>query len=288
MPDRVEEILKKIHVLLAKAEAYHGSTDRVIISKRDMFVILEELNEEVYHVLDRYEATSRSRDKARLEFEKYQADTIDRTKRKTEEVNAASLIYSDTMLNEVRQIIADAKTSFEEEMNKVTSQLEDMCFDIDVNKKDVLSKLRELDESERYEKLLEEERLNEGKKEKDKKSEAEESEDDAPKKAEIVVKIHDPGDTGITMFGKKRSPKKTKEEKKQMLEEMKRQEERHDEPSEEEPEVGEGRFKASDFDLDKEYFDFVDGVDGDSSDSSEKGQKKSVLDSFFNRTKISH
>lgn len=278
MQDRVEDILKKIHVLLAKGEAYHGSTDRVIISKRDMFNILEELNEAVYQVLDQYEATSRSKEKARLDFEKSQNDIVVRTKRKIGEVNAASLMYTDSMLTDVKDAIEDARDTFEEEMKNILNRLDSLTADVDINKKDVLSKLRELEESERFEKMLEQERLEMDKSEAD--DDDDEQPDDAPKKADIVVKIHDPGDTGITMFGKKRAPKKTKEEKRQMLEDMKRKDD--DAEGDDVPDVGGRHFVAEDFDLDKEYFEFIDG---DSDDSSDSEPKKGFFDSLFSKNK---
>ena len=39
MPEDVEEILKKIHIMFAKCEALEGTPDRVIVSKQEMFVL---------------------------------------------------------------------------------------------------------------------------------------------------------------------------------------------------------------------------------------------------------
>jgi len=66
MPDRIEEILKEIHVMFAKCEAYGNSPDLVIISKSELFELLEKLNEGIDEVLDQYEATTRSRERARI------------------------------------------------------------------------------------------------------------------------------------------------------------------------------------------------------------------------------
>ena len=52
MPTRVEEIVKKIHILFAKSEAYQNSPDLVVLSKTEMFTLLEQLNEAIYEVLD--------------------------------------------------------------------------------------------------------------------------------------------------------------------------------------------------------------------------------------------
>ena len=71
MPTRVEEILKQIHILFAKGETYQNSPDLVILSKTDMFALLQELNEAMYEVLDQYEATTRSKEMARLETAKF-------------------------------------------------------------------------------------------------------------------------------------------------------------------------------------------------------------------------
>ncbi|MBP5159972.1 MAG: hypothetical protein ILP10_06690 [Lachnospiraceae bacterium] len=287
MPDRIEDILKKIHILLAKSEVYHGSTDRVIISKRDMFRILEELNEEIDVLLDKCEATAMSRERARLDFEKQQADFIDKTRKRAEEINAASLMYTDNMLDDVKGVISSAREKIQAELNSVTERLNDLCDTIGANKKDVMEKIRELKDSERYEKLLEEER-----EKMSEKADAEGGEDEAesvsdkPSHVPYEIKIHDPGDTGVTMFGKKRAPKKTKEEKQKILEEMKV----HEEPSDDTPpDVGGRHYNSDDFDLDREYFEFVEEKEKEAADDgSKKGKKprkKGPLDSLFGRSK---
>ncbi len=288
MPDRIEDILKKIHVLLAKSEAYHGSTDRVIISKRDMFRILEELNEAIDGLLDKCEATAMSRERARLDLEKQQADFIDKTRKRAEEINAASLMYTDNMLDDVKNIIYGVRERIEAELKDAGEKLDDLCSTIGSNKKDVMDKMRELKDSERYEKLLAEEREKVLTHENKDSDEGEEIEIDKPTRASYEIKIHDPGDTGITMFGKKRGPKKTKEEKQKILEEMKRKDEPADDTP---PDVGGRHYNSDDFDLDREYFEFVEenekeaeGSD-DAKKGGKKGKKKGALDALFGRGK---
>ena len=83
MPTRVEEIVKKIHILFAKSEAYQNSPDLVVMSKNEMFTLLEQLNEAIYEVLDRYEATTRAKEKARLETERQASEIIAEAKKRS-------------------------------------------------------------------------------------------------------------------------------------------------------------------------------------------------------------
>ena len=105
MPTRVEEIVKKIHILFAKSESYQNSPDLVILSKTEMFTLLEQLNEAIYEVLDQYEATTRAKEKARLETERQASEIIAEAKRGAEDVQAASLTFTDSSLDELSSLI---------------------------------------------------------------------------------------------------------------------------------------------------------------------------------------
>ena len=111
MPTRVEEILKQIHILFAKGETYQNSPDLVILSKTEMFALLQELNEAMYEVLDQYEATTRSKEMARLETEREASEIIAKARIGAEDVQAGSLAYTDTMLDEL-SLLLDNTTQY--------------------------------------------------------------------------------------------------------------------------------------------------------------------------------
>lgn len=289
MPDKVEDILKTIHVLFAKSEAYHGSPDRVVISKKQIFEVLGQLNEAIYEVLDQYEATSRSKERAKIEMDKHAAEVVAEARRSAEEVNAASLMYTDNMLNEVRKAVCETQKEIRSHLETLLERLDGECQYIDQNKAEIKGQLSELHDSDRYFKLLQEQRKVEQEQKKEDVQDVEEGEEESVKKAEIVVRVHKPGESSdVTVFNKKRGPKKTPEEKRRMLEELKRPEgdgkrgAAVGEPVDDDNLEGQLFFTADDFDLDREYYDWK-GSSGEA--DSEKGTKKKWFEGVLGRGK---
>ncbi|MCR4624792.1 MAG: hypothetical protein K5795_02330 [Lachnospiraceae bacterium] len=172
MPTRVEEICKKIHILFAKGEAYQNSPDLVILSKTEMFNLLEELNEAMYEVLDKYEATTRAKEKARLETERQASEIIAEAKRGAEDVQAASLTFTDSSLDELSALIDTTTQAIRQQYLEFLAAMDEKQEALKENRAQLKESLAELNDSESYLKVLEdvradreaekeEERLNE-------------------------------------------------------------------------------------------------------------------------------
>lgn len=271
MPDKVEEILKEIHVMFAKCETYHNSPDRVIVSKPEMFELLENLNEAIYEVLDQYEATARSRERARIELDKQAAETVAKAKLDSDDVHAATLLYTDTMLEDIKTVLARTKHNVKREMIEMMAAIEEQEALLDQNKDSVKSGLTELHDSEMYLDALQKLR----KKAEDKKLfgdqaellEKEEEDVFADPKAgaasNLVIRVDAPGSgAGITTSTKHSRKKKKKATA----------------PAAAAPEHEEGTpFSAEDFDLDAEYEQWKQEQEGD---SEEKPARKGFLGLF--------
>ena len=66
--DNTEKVLRSLHVLLSKSEPYPKEPSKVIIDKQQVIDLLAELNTCIYQIMDEYELTIRSRDKAERDF----------------------------------------------------------------------------------------------------------------------------------------------------------------------------------------------------------------------------
>ena len=172
MPTRVEEIVKKIHILFAKSESYQNSPDLVILSKNEMFTLLEQLNEAIYEVLDQYEATTRAKEKARLETERQASEIIAEAKRGAEDVQAASLTFTDSSLDELSSLIDTTTQAIRQQYLEFLAAMDETQEALKENRAPLMESLEELNDSESYLKVLEdvradreaekeEERLNE-------------------------------------------------------------------------------------------------------------------------------
>lgn len=297
---RVEEILKNIHVLFAKGESYQNSPDMIILSKNEMFTLLEELNEAMYEVLDRYEATTRAKEMARLETEREASEIIAEAKRNAEEVHVASLAYTDTMLDELNELISATKDGIRREYLELLAKMDERSERLDANREDVKDSLKELHESERYIAMLEETRkiredkrdaaaLSKGSKtsaaNKDGAADTAEEWPEEEKKPAPVIRIDKPGqNAGVTITNKHDRNKKKKnssaqaaaaEGPKTMSEETlsSLKPEERDALEQSTPEYGQG-FKAEDFNLDAEWEQFKDENEKKENTSDASAPKK--------------
>ena len=58
--DKVERVLKEIHVAFSKSETYNGHPDKVIIDRKQFLNLLDRLNQGIYDMMDQHEQTMRS------------------------------------------------------------------------------------------------------------------------------------------------------------------------------------------------------------------------------------
>ena len=107
--DNTEKVLRSLHVLLSKSEPYPKEPSKVIIDKQQVIDLLAELNTCIYQIMDEYELTIRSRDKAERDFHKKGDQIIWDASRKAEDIYAASVMYTDEALNHVQEIMRMAQ-----------------------------------------------------------------------------------------------------------------------------------------------------------------------------------
>lgn len=317
MPTRVEEICKRIHILFAKGETYQNSPDLVILSKTELFALLEELNEAMYEVLDQYEATSRAKEKAKLETEREASEIITKAKLGAEDVQAASLAYTDTMLDEVNAFLENTAESIRKQYLEFLSAMDVKKSDIAENREQIKDQLSRLHDNEVYlemldeireERALKEEEENEdlvqeeektGKtpeyaKSKNTKETVPESEADefppAPKPPAPVIRVNRPGENpGVTFTTRRSHNKKSKTAPPKSARTKTMSEEEYNRLSPEEqlaleqstPAYGQG-FTADDFDLDAEYEQFK--LENEAAQNQNNSSKKNGF-KIFNKKK---
>ncbi len=154
--DNTEKILRSLHVLLSKSEPYVKEPSKVIVDKQEMLDLLTQLNKSMYDIMDEYELTKQSRDRAEREFQKKADEIIWNASRKAEDVYAASVMYTDEALNRVQDIMKEAESSISEIYTKMNSQLKEEEKNIKHNQLELKSTLQDLVDTEKYLKLIEE------------------------------------------------------------------------------------------------------------------------------------
>lgn len=154
--DNIEKVLRSLHILLSKSEPYQKEPSKVIVDKEQVLELLSELNKCVYGIMDEYEMTQQSRDRAQREFQKKGDEIVWDASRKAEDIYAASVMYTDEALSYVQEAIKEANASIEEiytEMNRKLEEQEKVCRK---NQLELKSQLQNLLDTEKYLKIIEE------------------------------------------------------------------------------------------------------------------------------------
>lgn len=154
--DNTEKVLRSLHVLLSKSEPYPKEPSKVIVDKQQVLDLLSDLNTCIYAIMDEYELTKRSRDKAEREFRKQGDQIIWDASRKAEDIYAASVMYMDEALNHMRDIVTEAQTDVAKIYGDVDEQMKKEQQRIRENQSELKSQLQDLVDTEKYLHLIEE------------------------------------------------------------------------------------------------------------------------------------
>ena len=184
---RTEQILERLMDMIENGASVPLSTGKVMINKEEATFLLRELEELVKTELKMYREVTDRRGKIITEAKKeaeeigYQAEQnasrIRVTKRMSSidsalrmaslgrmdrevlrianYVYAASDIYTDEMLTEVNDVVAEAYDMIQSQYNRVIDTLAEKARMIEENKAELMSSLHELSAEERYSQILE-------------------------------------------------------------------------------------------------------------------------------------
>lgn len=184
--DRTEKVLRDMHVLFSKAQPYEGSTRNVVVDKNAMMDLLKELNECMYDMMEEYELTVKSRDKANREMQKQGDDIVFDATRKAEDIYAASLMYTDSALDSIQNIIKESQESIEKIYEDAAKKIKNEAKAVKTNQLELKSHLGDLIDTQKYLRLIDEENM---RVRKEKEEGSEEDYDDGPKYSAPEIRI---------------------------------------------------------------------------------------------------
>lgn len=154
--DKLEQILREIHVLIAEADVYNAAENRIIIDKKQMYEHLNRLNVAIYEIMDEYELTQQSRDKAERDARRLGDDIVQKADRRAEDVYAASILYTNDALSRMQNIMQDAIDSFERACNEAKDLMEEERRTVRSNQSELKGQLQDFRDTEKYLNLIEE------------------------------------------------------------------------------------------------------------------------------------
>lgn len=156
MPEEIEQIMREIHILFAKAEKLPENRNRIIVDKEVVFGLLERLSHEIYEAMDRFEETKVSRQRAKRKREEEEKEALERVSKNAEEIYAASILYSDDTLDELKKKIENAEETLKHTYNQIEQQMKGYLSYIEENKKELHDQLEQMSQRRIYLQILEE------------------------------------------------------------------------------------------------------------------------------------
>ena len=153
--DKMERILKQIHVALAQGETVSGAPDKVIVDRNEVFSILEQLNLTINEMMDEYEVTSQARELAQRRSEKKGEEMLARVARQAEDVYAASLIYTDEALAGIQHLMNEALASSRKIWAQVTEDIEKEQRRVREDQMELREQLQDFKDSNKYISMIE-------------------------------------------------------------------------------------------------------------------------------------
>ena len=152
--DKLEKVLRDIHILISRSEVY--DKDRIVVNKQDMFALIDRLNASIYEIMEEYELTKQSRDRAEREHKKQGDKIIWDASRKAEDIYAASVMYTDEALNHIQAIMDESTEQIRAVQDAMLKDLEEKKQIVRTNQLELKSQLQDLVDTEKYLSLIEE------------------------------------------------------------------------------------------------------------------------------------
>lgn len=157
--DRTENVLREIHILFSKAEPFNGSKKKVVVDKSEMMDLLKELNNCMYDMQEEYELTVASRDKADRQSRKKGDDIIFEAQKNADDIYAASIMYTDQVLQGIQKVIQEATDKSFVLMENLKKDLTEAKSDVRHNQSELKAQLQDLIDTQKYMRLIEDENL---------------------------------------------------------------------------------------------------------------------------------
>lgn len=154
--DKVEHILKNIHLLFSASKPYDQAGEWIIVEKNQVFGLLEQLNLAIYEVMDQYEMTSQKHELAQRRCEKRGEEIIQKANNHADDIYAASIMYTDDAINRICHIMEDANESVQKIFRRMNTEMEQERERVRHNQLELTGQLQDFADTKKYIKIIEE------------------------------------------------------------------------------------------------------------------------------------
>ena len=155
MQEKLEQIMRQIYLMLSNCEESAYSSEDLIVPKKRIFQLLEELNYTVYDLMEQYEGTVSSRERARAEHERKMARIKEEAKGRAEDTYAASMLYAREMFMDMRKTTEQLCQNLRKEYNEALRNYEEGLRYLQENEESMVAQMSLMMDSKKYLRLIE-------------------------------------------------------------------------------------------------------------------------------------
>lgn len=155
MSDKLEQAMKKIHIYLANCKESAYSSEDLIVSKKRMFSLLEELNYAVYDAMEEYEVTVAARDRGIAQAERMAADIKDDALLRADEIHASSLLYTQEAIADLKRTLEYMQKSIRSEYEMILADCEERLSYLEQDSMEIFSQLETKADAKIYLRMIE-------------------------------------------------------------------------------------------------------------------------------------
>lgn len=152
--NNLEDIIKRIHLMVSSSPHVKGDSDRVVINKNELFGYLEEISQCMYNMLDEYKLTSEQRNEQLRHIKEEEKRMVESANKTVEDMYSASALYTDGAIGRLVKILEESQKSFDSLYADFNKKMTEEKSRLRGNQKVLEEQLFEMKDSNFYVNLL--------------------------------------------------------------------------------------------------------------------------------------
>ncbi len=148
--DKVERVLKEMHVMFSKSLEAGGMPDKMIVDRAEFMNLLDRLTQGIYELMEQYELTQQSRMAAERNFRRSADEIIEQANASAEDVYAASVLYTADAIGKIRALMDQTNDAMNELFIQFRRELRDQKDTLRANESELQAQLADLSDTRKY------------------------------------------------------------------------------------------------------------------------------------------
>ncbi len=148
--DKVERVLKEMHIMFSQSLEVGGMPDKMIIDRAEYMNLLDRLTTGIYEMMEQYEQTKSSRMAAEREFQRNAEEIIDQANANAEDIYAASVLYTADAIGKIRALMDQTNDYMNELFVQFRRELRDQKDVLRSNESELQAQLADLTDTRKY------------------------------------------------------------------------------------------------------------------------------------------